>query len=199
MPSGALIIMSGVIGPMKVDVSRLRAVPGAVETVVLRGALTPVVHGGTEVAFDRPVEARVELRSETGAIHAHVEADVEGRVACDRCLDPFPVRLHLDYREAFVPSEGALPGAGTAGGEGVRQVPMSGKVIDLGEGLRQNVIMALPMKLVCREDCGGLCPRCGRNLNEGDCGCRVEVRDSRLEALRPLLERLETQRDRARE
>lgn len=183
---------------MEVDVSRLRAAPGATEKVVVRGKLAPVSHRGTEVDFDRPVEAEVELHSEPGAIYAHVEADVEGRVACDRCLEPFPLQLHLDYREAFVLPEAARPDAGSAGGEGVRQVPLEGKVIDLTEGLRQNIVMALPMKLVCREDCRGLCPRCGGNLNEGDCGCRVEKTDSRLEALRPLLERLEAEKGKAR-
>lgn len=157
---------------------------------MVRGELAPVSHRGTEVAFDRPVEARVALRNAAGAIRAHVEADVEGRVACDRCLEPFPLRLHLDYDEAFVPPDAMRPDAGAAAGDGTRQVPLTGNAIDLTEGLRQNVVMALPMKVLCREACRGLCPRCGRNRNAGDCGCRVEESDPRLAALRPLLERL---------
>lgn len=183
---------------MEIDVSRLRAAPGTTKTVVVQGTPAPVCHGGTEVTFDRPIEARVELSAKPGAIYAHIEADVDARVACDRCLAPFPLQLHLDYREAFVVPEAAPPDADAADGEGVRQTPLAGNVINLTDGLRQNIIMALPMKLVCREDCRGLCPRCGRNLNEGDCGCRVEKTDSRLEALRPILERLEAERGKAR-
>lgn len=57
---------------------------------------------------------------------------------------------------------------------------------DLGEMIRGQVILNLPMQPVCREDCQGLCPACGRNLNEGPCTCRPEPIDLRWQALKNL-------------
>ncbi|HKX12439.1 MAG TPA: DUF177 domain-containing protein [bacterium] len=47
-----------------------------------------------------------------------------------------------------------------------------GEEINLGEILGEEITLALPMRFLCREDCRGLCPRCGKNLNQGDCGCQ---------------------------
>ncbi|MBM3157836.1 MAG: DUF177 domain-containing protein, partial [Chloroflexi bacterium] len=52
-------------------------------------------------------------------------------------------------------------------------------ILDLSEAIRQYTIMALPMKPVCREDCAGLCPHCGRNLNLGPCKCPPAPPDAR--------------------
>lgn len=62
-----------------------------------------------------------------------------------------------------------------------------GDRIDLGEEVRQSIILALPMKPVCREDCLGLCSHCGRNLNKEKCGCKEEEIDERLAKLGKLL------------
>lgn len=60
--------------------------------------------------------------------------------------------------------------------------------LDLSELVREDVLLDLPTKYLCREDCRGLCPKCGRNLNEGDCGCDRREIDPRLAALAGLLE-----------
>ncbi|GAC1447213.1 MAG: hypothetical protein PVSMB4_01990 [Ktedonobacterales bacterium] len=61
-------------------------------------------------------------------------------------------------------------------------------LLDLREAIRQNLLLALPMRTICREECAGLCPQCGHNLNAGPCGCEPEVVESRFETLRALLE-----------
>jgi uncharacterized protein len=58
--------------------------------------------------------------------------------------------------------------------------------VDLAPLVRETMILALPTKPLCREDCRGLCPRCGANRNGGECGCRQEWSDPRLEVLRDL-------------
>jgi uncharacterized protein len=60
--------------------------------------------------------------------------------------------------------------------------------IDLNVLVNDAVILNLPIKHLCSPECRGLCPYCGANLNRGDCGCRVEEIDPRLEVLRKLLE-----------
>jgi uncharacterized protein len=59
--------------------------------------------------------------------------------------------------------------------------------VDLTEAVRQNVLLALPMVTICREDCKGLCPQCGHDLNLGPCECKPEV-DARLSVLEQLLQ-----------
>lgn len=59
--------------------------------------------------------------------------------------------------------------------------------LDLDELLYSEVIVNLPMKHICKEDCKGICPKCGKNLNEGKCGCPEKEIDPRLSALAELL------------
>jgi len=59
--------------------------------------------------------------------------------------------------------------------------------IDVNEVLREQFYLVLPMKPLCREDCAGLCPQCGTNLNGGACGCEPPVEDPRLAPLRKLM------------
>ena len=61
-----------------------------------------------------------------------------------------------------------------------------GKTIDLDPIVREQVLLALPMGVVCREDCQGLCAQCGQNLNEKKCGCEQRVIDPRLAALKDI-------------
>jgi uncharacterized protein len=52
-------------------------------------------------------------------------------------------------------------------------------ILDLTEAIRQYIVTAMPMKSLCREDCAGLCPTCGKDLNQGKCGCKQEELDPR--------------------
>ena len=61
------------------------------------------------------------------------------------------------------------------------------EIVDLTDELRQSIILALPTYPVCRADCRGVCPTCGKNLNEGPCACVHEERDGRWGALDALL------------
>jgi uncharacterized protein len=67
-------------------------------------------------------------------------------------------------------------------------VPHDLAVIDLSDDVRQTVLLAVPLKLLCREDCRGLCPHCGRNLNTGLCDCVDHLPDGRWDKLRLLRE-----------
>ena len=63
------------------------------------------------------------------------------------------------------------------------EVEYFGRVIDVMPQIQESVITLLPMKVLCREDCKGICPNCGKDLNEGECNCKNEITDPRLEAL----------------
>ena len=66
-------------------------------------------------------------------------------------------------------------------------IVVEGMRLDLTALVREDLLLALPAKFLCREDCKGLCPMCGKNLNDGSCSCKKPI-DPRLEALRQLLD-----------
>jgi uncharacterized protein len=106
---------------------------------------------------------------------------------CSRCLDPFtsPVDSSFDLR--YQPH-------GHNTGEGEREIEeddlttafYENDSIDLGQLMREQFYLALPMKPLCRDDCQGLCPTCGTNWNRDRCDCRNQWDDPRFAALRAL-------------
>ncbi len=115
---------------------------------------------------------------------------------CGRCLSQVPVEVPLDFQMTFVPDEvvharGALaeeedsPGrpSRTFAADEVNEETYSGKTIDLDPVVREQLLLALPGYPVCQESCKGLCPVCGANLNERDCGCDRRVPGPRWAAL----------------
>ncbi len=99
---------------------------------------------------------------------------------CGRCLAEYTQELTAEVSEIFYyPVFVAPPGGLVIHGDGNA---------DLGPLVREVSLLAMPMKPLCREDCLGLCPECGQNLNEGSCACVKDDIDPRLSALRVLLE-----------
>ncbi|HJX38950.1 MAG TPA: DUF177 domain-containing protein [Anaerolineae bacterium] len=108
---------------------------------------------------------------------------------CSRCLEPFEGELKLEIEEEFEPSIDIHTGAKLP----VRATEQDATIIDehhildLTEVVRQTIFLALPMSPACQLGCAGLCPVCGKNLNEGRCQCAADDTDPRLEVLRQLL------------
>jgi uncharacterized protein len=111
-----------------------------------------------------------------------VQGELETQVPaeCSRCLDEVPARLEVPLEEMFVyPPE---PGAEF-------NVPETG-LLDLAPLIREEIILRIPIGILCRPECAGLCPTCGKNLNLGPCDCPEEDIDPRLASLKTLKERL---------
>ena len=127
----------------------------------------------------RPPRAEGVAFSEAGILRVRGTITAEMLCVCDRCGEVFesvketPVDAVVvqeeseDYPEFFV---------------------LQGTVLDLQELLSTCLILDMETKFLCREDCKGLCERCGRNLNKGDCGCGKEI-DPRFQVLGQLLDR----------
>ena len=93
---------------------------------------------------------------------------------CYRCLSKVYGVLDLKIEENFINSENA---------EQEDMYPFTEKVLDISKALNDNIILNLPMKQLCSEECKGLCGQCGTNLNEGECSCSKDVIDPRMEGL----------------
>ena len=61
------------------------------------------------------------------------------------------------------------------GAEEIGLILFHGEEIDLRDAVQEDVLMAVPMKTLCRPECKGLCPQCGADLNQGDCGCERKI------------------------
>ncbi len=159
------------------------------------GGLSEGVH---RFHFDVPA-SDVGLGEEFSDVHTDVELDktpnqimlraaihTAAGFSCDRCTAPFASRLDSSYRMHYIWNEEEASIYDVAE---VQVIPQGSAVIDITEDVRQTVLIAVPLKLLCREDCLGLCPHCGKDLNEGPCGCTTVEVDSRWDKLRALQDR----------
>jgi uncharacterized protein len=109
------------------------------------------------------------------------------RATCARCAEEFIAPSVRSFRYVLAPKVlGDSAEKADLRAEDVEYSQYDGDEIDLSPPIREQILLALPTRPLCREDCRGLCPRCGTNLNLGACGCvRIEP-DSRLAVLRTL-------------
>jgi uncharacterized protein len=111
---------------------------------------------------------------------------------CARCLEPVNQDVSREFELLYRP-------LGADAGRDELSVTAAeaeigyyqGDGILLEDVLREQVLLALPLKTTCREDCKGLCPHCGKNLNEEQCSCNVPMEDPRWAALKEIRDRIE--------
>lgn len=108
-------------------------------------------------------------------------------IPCDRCLQDVKVPLHVAFTHQIVSPE--KENAAETSDEELfeeEQCFMLGYQLDTEALINNEILINMPVKVLCREDCRGICPVCGRNLNEGECGCDVFVPDPRMAAIKDI-------------
>lgn len=134
-----------------------------------------------------PVDLTFEVHKDKDKFRLVGQVRTELELACSRCLEPFRLPIDAPFDLRFLPATEMAT-------EAERQVPEEDletsyyreDQIDLDELLREQFYLMLPMKPLCREDCRGLCPHCGTNLNTGTCDCAPAWEDPRLAPLKEL-------------
>nr|WP_041916016.1 DUF177 domain-containing protein [Pseudodesulfovibrio mercurii] len=129
---------------------------------------------------DLVAEFSVLPQSDDGAL---VRGTLTGSVqlACDRCAEYFDYAIEAQF-DAFE----QLPDGGESDGEPRMRVENGLLQLDIGAILWEEFALALPFKPLCSEECAGICPGCGANLNTGQCTCQPEEGDERLAVFRDL-------------
>ncbi|MDR1132046.1 MAG: DUF177 domain-containing protein [Oscillospiraceae bacterium] len=130
--------------------------------------------------FVSPPSAEGFIRNSAGALTLTGEIKAALLCSCDRCLKEF----HCDKR---VPVEAKL-GTDPSDADNPEIFPLDGDWLDLGDLLETSFILGTEPKFLCREDCAGLCPGCGKRLEDGPCDCEKEI-DPRLAVLGRLLDK----------
>jgi uncharacterized protein len=163
-----------------VSVAEILGHPGRFRDFELR-AVVPDVGGALARLLEEPVEAR--LRAESVVEGVLVTGRVRGTAGleCARCLVPRAEPVSVDVCELF---------AASGHGEADDAYRLTGTEMDLEPMLRDALALALPLNPLCREECNGLCARCGADLNAGPCGCSEDEPDPRWAGLAVLRERL---------
>ncbi len=139
---------------------------------------------GLDERFNRPVQVKATVEKSNRQLYLHVESHSGGSFICDRCLDEFERDVDSDYSIVYV--QGAAPDAEADEEREVQYLAPDVNVIDIGEDVRQFLVLALPLKILCKDDCAGLCPVCGTNRNKKKCSCATEEIDPRWSGLRRL-------------
>ena len=118
-----------------------------------------------------------------------LRGELEGKVgaACDRCLQPVEIPVRSEFRERFVPAVSwrAEP-QHELQEEDLNLAVFDGEAIELDDLVREELLLAVPAHVLCREDCKGLCPVCGIDRNRSSCQCEAGAADSHWEGLKQL-------------
>jgi uncharacterized protein len=136
--------------------------------------------------FVDEVAVEVVLEKNSNDLLLKAKISTGGRWECDRCVTPFVIPVSGTYQMYYV-----REGSGTARVDPTefQYIPSETSVIDIADDVRQTIMLSVPLKRICREDCRGLCPNCGKHLNDGPCNCSTVEIDERWDKLREIRNR----------
>jgi uncharacterized protein len=144
-----------------------------------------------ECEFTAPI--RIHLKAARIGEMVEVEGNLETtiRLTCGRCLTEFVGPLATDFAITYVREAHGLPATdapaeGRAAAEDAGLIGFRGEEIDLTEGIQEQVVLSLPLRPLCREECKGLCAACGADRNAGECDCHRQHPAGAFAALRHL-------------
>ena len=148
----------------------------------------PVSYWSQLYTLKSPLDVRVEAFRSEGRVLAAISISAKAEVPCARCLEPAGVAIegNLRYLFSLRPDEQIEKEDDSAadGDEDLILLDSWEDEADLSPLIWETLITALPVAALCRDDCMGLCPQCGANLNKGGCSCKKKNVDPRLEILR---------------
>ena len=130
--------------------------------------------------FISPISVEGSVSAVAGEALLEAKVSFEFSMPCDRCMEEIRERRTSRFSHVLVPR--------LENEDNDRYISVEGDSVDLDELLRMDILLEIPSKFLCREDCKGLCPSCGKNLNDGPCGCNLHQVDHLLEALRKLID-----------
>jgi uncharacterized protein len=174
---------------MRLDLSHIRQP----ETAFLR-EYEPSAFAGDDEDYrvEAPAALRLTIHKDEDRFRLVGTLTTTLELRCSRCLEPFTLPVDAAFDLRYLPegaglSDGEDTEDGELGDDDTSATFYKDDEIDLGELMREQFYLALPMKPLCREDCKGLCPQCGTNLNTETCQCQFTWEDPRLAGLKALI------------
>jgi uncharacterized protein len=169
---------------LSLKLAKIRAQQERFEQVYAPGACAGPGEG---FAVAAPVDLAFDIYKDKDQFRLVGRVRTTLELPCSRCVEPFPSPVDASFDLRYLPRSHDV-------GEGEREIEeddlstsfYEDETIDLGQLMREQFLLSLPMKPLCRETCRGLCPQCGANLNQARCECRRHWEDPRLAALKAL-------------
>lgn len=171
---------------MRIELEKLEGRKGDFAHVYQPDELNPIDERVNLIA-PAAVTGRVRLSGNEVFVNGHVEA--RARVECDRCLQPVELPVNADFALEYISGDEYESSQAAELTEAELSVSVfDGEAIDVDEIVKEQVLLAVPTRMLCREDCKGICPECGIDRNTGECSCVSKDIDPRWAALKNLTE-----------
>lgn len=173
---------------MKLDIDNIRKGEKSSLNLNFTLELGAIDSYGDKIYIKSPVDVEGKLHVIDYRLYIALEISADMRANCNRCLEPFiyhfnsNLNAEIIHEDLFEPENDQIEDD---------IIYYEDSILDLGELVKEHIIMNIPIKLVCNEACQGLCPKCGSKLREGSCDCDyMQYRDDidpRLAELKKLL------------
>lgn len=173
---------------MQINVTKIKSTAETKDTVNLCEQLAAADFGYEELELVSPLKFNGEIEHTAPYFRLTGEVNAEIKLMCSRCLAEFTVSLAVPIVEVYTNKQEAIPDVDEDSEDfGFDEIGFfEGDEIEIAPALLKALFLELPMRPLCREDCRGICPECGADLNKGDCGCKADNIDFRLEKLKTL-------------
>jgi uncharacterized protein len=169
---------------MRIELENLEGGKGSFAEVYDPEKLNPVDERVSLIA-PATVNGKVRLSGNEVFVNGHIET--QAQVECDRCLKPIELPIDADFTLEYIRDSDYESSEAVELTEAQMSVSMfDGQGIDVDEIVKEQILLAVPTRMLCREDCKGICPECGTDRNTGDCSCVTNDIDPRWAALKNL-------------
>lgn len=128
------------------------------------------------IGLKSPINIVANIKKDNDKLIVEGRGNAKVEMLCDRCLAPVVKEVSFTFDDCFDSNDDCFEETET----------IDNNILDLGYSVKSGMISALPMKVLCKEDCAGLCPICGKDLNEGSCDCDTTYINPNFESLRSL-------------
>ena len=132
-----------------------------------------------DVDFEKPMRVQGYVKNMAGYMVLYADVKLPYATACARCAEPVYSELEISFEKDIA--------TGDVSRDNDDYIFIEDKKLDLVSPVEEEIMLEMPSKTLCREDCKGLCPTCGKNLNFGKCDCESTPTDPRFDVLDSLL------------
>jgi uncharacterized protein len=169
---------------MRIELENLEGGKGDFAHVYNPDELNPV---DERVKLTAPATVNGKIRLAGNEVFVNGHVDTRAQVECDRCLKLIELPVNADFELEYITGSEYESSAVAELTEAEMSVAVfDGEALDVDEIVKEQILLAVPTRMLCREDCKGICPQCGVDRNTGECNCETKEIDPRWAALKNL-------------
>jgi uncharacterized protein len=169
---------------MRIELENLESGKGDFAHVYQPDDLNPI---DERIRLIEPATVSGTVRKSRHDVFVDGHLDTRAQVECDRCLQQVELPVSADFSLEYIPgSEYESSEVAELGEAELAVAVFDGETIDVDEIVKEQILLAVPTRVLCREDCKGICPECGKDRNTGECTCVTDNIDPRWAALKNL-------------